>query len=287
MDIKTLKSFVSVATHQSFSTAAKELNTVQPAISRHISMLETELGVRLFIRSSRNVIITQAGEQLLKDAQQILSLTTKAKKQVIQAHKGHIGHLNIGYLSSACLSFIPMLVRRYTAVFPNVQVSLVEMTASEQLDAFQEKRIDIGFSRPLPALIRNDFICHDIYTDKLVVIVGEHHPLASESKVDLMDLIGSKFILFNREEAIGLFDDTITLCKQAGFSPAIISQPRNMQTLLTEVAAGLGIAIAPYCTRKLHHEGCHFLAINNVHKTLSTQLHYKPFNNSAYLPILI
>tara|TARA_R110001599_G_scaffold322183_1_gene533141 strand:- start:712 stop:942 length:231 start_codon:yes stop_codon:yes gene_type:complete len=75
VDIKTLKSFISVAKYKSFSEAARELHTVQPAISRHISALEIELEVSLFNRNSRAVTITPAGEQLLKDATEILALT--------------------------------------------------------------------------------------------------------------------------------------------------------------------------------------------------------------------
>ena len=83
MDIKTLKSFISVAKHKSFSQAARELNTVQPAVSRHISALEGELGFSLFNRNSRDVVITQAGEQLLKDASNILLLTEQKTFQYI------------------------------------------------------------------------------------------------------------------------------------------------------------------------------------------------------------
>ncbi|WP_310734274.1 LysR family transcriptional regulator [Shewanella sp. SG44-2] len=111
MDIKTLKSFISVASHQSFSAAARDLNTVQPAISRHIAMLEEELGVLLFTRNSREVLITTAGQQLLNDAKQILALASKAKSQVKRAYDGQIGELNIAHLSSACLTFMADLVR--------------------------------------------------------------------------------------------------------------------------------------------------------------------------------
>uniref|UniRef100_UPI0034E9595D LysR family transcriptional regulator n=2 Tax=Bacteria TaxID=2 RepID=UPI0034E9595D len=88
MDLKILRSFVSVATHKSFSAAARELHTVQPAISRHIGMLEADLHVTLFVRNSREVNITSAGEQLLKDAKHILALTEQAKSQVKQAQNG-------------------------------------------------------------------------------------------------------------------------------------------------------------------------------------------------------
>ena len=281
MDIKTLKSFMAVAKHQSFSEAARELYTVQPAISRHISSLETELGVTLFNRTSREVAITPAGEQLLKDAARILSLTAQAKTQVKRAHEGQIGTLNIAYLSSACLAFMATLVRSYKAQFPQVHVSLFEMTVTEQIEALKNDRVDICFSRPLPSAIADEFISHSIYIDKLVAIVNQSHALAERDIINLTELKDDKFIIFNRDEALGLFDNTIMLCKQAGFSPNIISQPKHMQTLVTEVAAGLGVAIAPYCLRKLYSEGCHFMPLDNISTQVPVHLQYKTSNSST------
>lgn len=281
MDIKTLKSFIAVAKHQSFSEAARELYTVQPAISRQISSLETELGVVLFNRTSREVTITPAGEQLLKDSAVILALAEQAKIQAKRAHDGQIGTLNIAHLSSACLTFMTTLVRSYKERFPHVHVSLFEMTVTEQIEAFNNDRIDIGFSRPLPSAIADDFISHNIYIDKLVAIVNQSHALADRQTIDLVQLKDEKFVIFNRDEALGLFDETITLCKQAGFSPNIISQPKHMQTLVTEVAAGLGVAIAPYCVRKLYSDGCHFMALNHVSTQIPVHIQYKQNNNSA------
>tara|TARA_R110001583_G_scaffold19176_1_gene75368 strand:- start:6293 stop:7204 length:912 start_codon:yes stop_codon:yes gene_type:complete len=264
MDIKILKSFIAVAKHKSFSEAARELNTVQPAISRHISALESELEVSLFKRNSRDVVITQAGRQLLQDAKAILSLTEQAKTQVKRAHNGQLGTLNIAYLGSACLMFMATLVRTYKSQFPHVHITLFEMTASKQIEAFNNGQIDIGLSRPLPNAIANQYISHCLYVDKLVAIVSQSHQLANKKVINLKQLKNEKFIIFNRDEALGLFDETIMLCKQASFSPNIISQPRNMQTLVTEVAADLGVAIAPFCVSKLYCQGCHFIHLDNI-----------------------
>ncbi|MBH0056342.1 LysR family transcriptional regulator [Pseudoalteromonas sp. SWXJZ94C] len=281
MDIKTLKSFVNVAKHQSFSEAAKELHTVQPAISRHIAQLENELDVVLFIRNSRDVAITQAGEQLLKDANAILALAAKAKTQVKRAHNGQVGTLNIAHLSSACLTFMATLVRKYKQQYPHVHVTLFEMTATEQINAFKNELIDIGFSRPLPESISDEFIKHDIYIDKLVAVLNKDHNESDKLSIDLNDLKNDKFVIFDRDEAVGLFDETIMLCKSAGFSPNIISHPRHMQTLVTEVAAGLGISIAPHCVRKLYSEGCVFVAIKNATKKIPVEVQYKQSNLNA------
>lgn len=275
LDIKTLKSFISVAKQKSFSGAARELHTVQPAISRHILTLEAELGVNLFIRNSRDVAITEAGEQLLKDANAIVELTQQAKTNVKRAQSGQIGSLTIAHLSSACLSFMASLVRSYKEKYPHVHVTLIEMTATEQIEALKNERIDVAFSRPLPNSIKDDYFNHCIYIDSLVAIVNQNHLLATKKSIDLASLKNEQFIIFNREEAHGLFDETILQCKNAQFSPNIISQPRHMQTLVTEVAAGLGVAIAPYCVRKLYSEGCHFIALSNVTTQIPVEIQFK------------
>lgn len=281
MDIKTLKSFISVAEHQSFSAAAKQLHTVQPAISRHIAQLEESLGVSLFNRNSREVIITSAGKQLLIDGHAILEQIEAASLRVKRAEQGEIGRLRVAHMPSACLPFMAKLINRYTNNYPGVNISLYEMAVTQQLEAFKNKQIDIGFSRAMPTALSHDYSSHTIYNDQLVVVVNQKHTLANRQSVTLEELQSEAVILFNRDEAVDLFDDIIAMFKKAGFSPNIVSQPRHMQTLLTEVAAGLGIAIAPYCIRKQYSAGCHFLTIDGLNKIIPTQLHVNKSNQAA------
>ncbi|CDU04206.1 Transcriptional Regulator, LysR family protein [Vibrio coralliirubri] len=264
MEIKVLKSFVAVATHCSFSKAAKELNTVQPAISRHITSLEHELGVSLFFRTSREVVISAAGQHLLKDAIKLIEQTEQAKQSAIRASSGCIGTLTIGYLGGATLSFLPRLVRQYIAENPNIDVDLVEMTASEQIEALDKREIDISFSRPLPNLLVDDYTSVTIYTDKLVAVLPVTHELAQHSTIQIKQLQQDPFILFEREQAVGLFDSIITQCDLSGFSPNIKKQPNNMQTVLTQVSSGLGVSIAPHAIRDLRSEGCVFVNLESV-----------------------
>jgi len=139
----------------------------------------------------------------------------------------------------------------------------------------------VGFSRPLPDSINDEFVSHTIYVDSLVAIVNQNHALANYKNIDLAKLKNEPFIILNREEALGLFDETILQCKQADFSPNIISQPRHMQTLVTEVAAGLGVAIAPYCVRKLYSEGCHFIKLSDVLTQIPVLLQIKKADTNA------
>lgn len=275
MEIKTLKIFVSVASLKNFSAAARELNTVQPAVSRQISDLEEELGVRLFWRNTREVKITAAGESLLSDAHEILAYEQRAKAKAQKAARGEIGILRIGYLAPACFSFIPELVKTYSERYPEVEISLKEMTVRQQIEAFTSGQLDVGFSRPLSKAGQKGFIEEEIYTDSLMAVLPASHPFSRAKSLRLQTLESEHFVLFKREEAVGLFDQIISACQKEKFAPVISSQPESMQTVITEVAAGLGVSIVPGCIRKLFTAGCIFLPIEKQKPSIPTVIHYR------------
>jgi len=118
-------------------------------------------------------------------------------------------------------------------------------------------------------------------------VVNTNHPLANNTHIKLSELKEESFIIFSRDEALGLFDDTISFCKQAGFSPNIISQPKHMQTLVTEVAAGLGVAIAPHCVRKLYSEGCHFIILEDINSSIPVEIQFQKGKNKAVVDTFV
>ncbi len=275
MEIKTLKSFVAVATCKNFSAAARELHLVQPAISRQMANLEEELGVRLFWRNTREVRVTPAGESLLRDAKNILASATAAKEQARRAAQGKTGRLRIGYLGPACFTFIPDLVRTYAHRYPEVEITLREMTVQQQLEMFEAEQLDVGFSRSLPKAYRNNLSAEDIYVDTLTAVVPKTHPLARSRSLQLRQLEDEPFIVFSRHEAAGLFDQIISVCQEENIAPMISSQPENMQVLLTEVAAGLGVSVVPRCIKRMYTQGCVFVPIYQQKPSIATQLHYR------------
>lgn len=275
MELKLLRSFVAVARFKSFSSAARELNTVQPAISRHISDLERELNVSLFWRNTREVNITSAGEVLLQEALEIIAHEERARALVKLAAAGKVGRLRIGYLGPACYRFLPDLVREYSQSYPDVLLSLHEFTAQQQIDAFEKGQLDIGFSRPMPRTERENYDTHAVYLDQYAAFLPKDHRLVHRKSIALSELENERFVLFTRQGAPGLFNQIINGCRNAGFDPNVSSEPPTMQTVLTEVASGLGISIAPQCIMGLATNECESVVIKDFADKLPLEIQFK------------
>ena len=275
MELKALRTFLAVAELRNFSAAARQLNTVQPAVSRQIAELEEELGTALLWRSTREVRVTAAGEVLLEDARRLLALEIEARERVTRAARGQSGQLRIGYMSSATARFMPVLLQQFRRRYPDVHLELFEMTAQQQLEAFGRHEIDLGLSRPLPEPGSHGLSSLLLYQDRLMAVLPVDHPLAKHKRLSLKDLAREDFVLFERGQASGLYDRIISACDEAGFSPRVVRQPAQMQTLLSQVASGMGMAIAPACIRYLQSDGCVFIKLHPVPPPIALELHYQ------------
>lgn len=272
MDNKTLRTFVTVAKFANFSAAARDLHTVQPTVSRHISDLENELGVKLFQRNTHQVTLTAAGEWLLPEAQQILANEQKVKTlitQVVQKKR----EMNIGYLATACSFFLPDLIGQYRAQYPEVNAHLHEMTGEGQKEALLAGIIDVAFCRYQPDLDENEFSAVRIYADKLVALLPLQHTLAHESEIDLRQLAREKFILFQRSKWVDIYDQIVGACSKSGFEPQLVHHPENMRHLVTSVSSGLGVSIAPSCVRFIATRSCACVPITELDQVLPLYLY--------------
>src|SRR5262249_18758757 len=158
-----------------------------------------------------------------------------------RAGRGEIGALGIGFFGAASAPILPPLVRSYRRKFPDVQLHLYELNPDEQLAAFDDGRIDLGFSRKLPPDRRAEFEEEVVYTDELGIALPAAYPLARQKVVRLKALAGEPFVQFHRKGVRSLFDEAIAVCRRAGFSPRIVNEPDFMATLMTLVESGLGV----------------------------------------------
>ncbi len=253
MELRHLRYFVTLAEELHFGRAAERLHIAQPPLSQQIRQLETELGFELFHRTKRSVQLTEAGLVFLGEVQQILKQLQQAIQIGQQTSRGELGQLVVGFVSSAAYNILPIVLRTFRTCVPGVSLELHELTTDQQLEWLRTGRIDVGFLR-LP-VEENTFSWEIIFQESLMVALPEAHLLANQSDICLQQLAKEPFILFPRILAPGLYDLIISLCQQAGFSPAVTQQAIQMQTIISLVAAEMGVAIAPASLQNMQRIG--------------------------------
>src|SRR5215469_1974067 len=251
MELRHLRYFSAVAQHLNYSEASRRLHVAQPAISQTILDLEEEIGAKLFLRSNRNVQLTAAGTVLLEEVQGILKRAEEAKRATQRAARGEVGMLRIGFIAPAAAPILPPLVQAYRDRYPDVELQLQHMNPDAQLTAFEEGKLDLGFSRPLLLEQRQYFDEEMIYSDYLVAVLPPNHPLTKERKIQPQKLAGEAFVLFHRVGAPMLFDEVVGMCRQAGFSPKVRHETDLMTSVFLLVESGLGVSLVPSCARGL------------------------------------
>lgn len=253
MELRHLRYFVTLAEELHFGRAAQRLHIAQPPLSQQIRQLETELGFELFHRTKRKVQLSEAGQAFLGEVQQIFKQLEQAIQVGRQTNRGEMGQLIVGFVGSAAYNILPNILRTFRTSVPAVRLELHELTTNQQLRWLEEGRIDVGFVRP--PIEEDTFNFEIIFQESLIVALPETHLLANESHICLPSLKNEPFILFPRLLAPGLYDLIISLCQQAGFSPNVTQEAIQMQTIVSLVAGGLGIAIVPESLQNLQRTG--------------------------------
>lgn len=254
MELRHLRYFVTVAEELHFGRAAKKLHISQPPLSMQIRALENELGVTLLNRTQRSVALTEAGNALLGEARHILARVDQAVLMTRRASCGEIGELAIGFISVADYNVLPVVLREFRRAFPLVNLILRESTTDAQIRDLLAGRIDVGFV--LPPINEPSLESVAILREPLIAALPDKHPLARKAgKLALENLKDAPFILFPRPYAPGLYDDVVSCCKAAGFSPRVEQEAIQMQTIVSLVSAELGVALIPASLTNLQRTG--------------------------------
>jgi DNA-binding transcriptional LysR family regulator len=268
MELRHLTYFIAVAEEMHFGRAAKRLNISQPPLSQQIMQLEAEIGVRLFNRTNRRVEITPAGMVFLAEARRVMTMSEEAVRRAILADKGEIGLLAMGFIGSANYSVLPQVVREFRRRFQNVQLSLTEMSTSDQLEALLDGTIQVGFLRPPQGIKEKGLTVEPVFREPLMVVLPRNHPLKREMSLTLRQLAKDSFIMIPRQIGPGFFDHLIVLCQKEGFSPNIVLEASQYHTVIGLVAAGLGIAVVPASMQRSRFEGVVFRALSGGTETI-------------------
>ncbi len=261
-----------VECENSFSRAAEQLHIEQPPLSQRIRALEKKLNVELFDRRRRPVQLTSAGQVFLAAVQPAITQLETAISQARRAEKGEIGHLSIGIASSAANSVLPGLLSKFRELHPHVLIEMKELTVEQQLDLLEKKQLDIGLEVVSPLLLdERGFSWHILTEESLVIVLPDNHPLSSKAQVPLKALASEPLILPSIQ-AFPFYQSFLEQCTLAGFQPKLLERTTAtwMLTILSLVAAGVGLAILPSNVLTIQREGVVYREISGLN--LSRQL---------------
>lgn len=285
LELRQLRYFVTVAEELHFGRAAVRLHMTQPPLSQAIAALEDQLGAPLFLRNRRTVALTPAGAALLPEAKRLLAEAESLPELVRRAAAGEAGRLAIAFITSADYSVLPPFLRRYSERYPDVHLSLHEATSDVQVEELLRGRIDAGFLiPPLPdrALAQLDYL--KVLDEPLILCAPAGLALPpSGAPVRLQDLPHLPLIIFPREVSPALHDAILSCWRAAGITPAVGQQAIQMQTIVSLVSAGMGLALVPQSVSNLMRPGVEYRALADPTPRVDTGIAWRRDNPSPVL----
>ncbi len=241
MEIRQLKAFLAIAEAKTFTAGAKVVNITQAAISMQIRQLEDELGMSLFTRTPRRVILTEAGEHLLQRARKILREHDAAIAEIAELAGAEYGRLRIGSASAMfATAQLPTILERLKEKFPNAEITVSSGTSQTLVEKMMHGDIDIAFvSLPVETPnIQTDLL----FSDEIVAIAHPKHPLANEKFISAATLAGEQLILGEKGgNTRRMIDDFFGA---ANVKPNVVMELSRQEAINKMVENQMGVGIA-------------------------------------------
>lgn len=279
-----------VEADNNFSRAADRLQIEQPPLSQRVRSLEKALQVQLFDRSHRPLQLTAAGKVFLAEAQLALQHLERGMAQAKRASRGELGQLTIGISSAVSNSVLPDILRMFRQQYPDVALELRELTMEQQLQELRDRRLDIGFEHiPAPYSQDQRFQLLPLFQEELVVALPDTHPLTAQSSISLATL-AQESILLPSLQAFPFYQEVLNQFQQAGLTPNVMQNARAtwLLTLLSLVAAGVGVAILPSSNvQSIQRTGVVYRAIADLTLTRQLSAIWRSDNGSPVLPAFL
>ena len=240
MELRHLRYFVAVAEELNFRRAAGRLHLAQPALSTQIKNLEEKLGVRLFERTTRSVMLTQTGQVFLGEARAILAAAAQAEQLVRKAEHGLVGTLRVGVITPATGPLLAKVLRHFHQKYPGVQLSLSALTSAEQLRRLRAGELDAGLLRP--PVTSPELDSRFVEQAPQVLALPAGHRLARKRRLEWKDFNGEGLVMIHPDQQHSFYDPFIAACVKAGAKTHVAQYAQDVQIKMWLISAGFGIA---------------------------------------------
>ncbi|MFI7167054.1 LysR family transcriptional regulator [Rhodococcus erythropolis] len=246
--------FVAVAEELHFGRAAERLRMTQPPLSRQIKILEKELGLDLFDRTSRSVVLTPAARAFLPEARDLLSRIEAAPSVLHRVAAGTAGQITLGFTAMAANLTLPVVLERCREAYPEVDVILREMVSADQLESVVAGGVDIGFVRP--PVFYPHLQTRRVGYEALMAAIPKNHVLADRLEPPrIEDFDGQQLLMYSAREARYFHELLIRFFSESTVRPDYVQYVAQVHTMLVLVNAGIGIAIVPESARSIAPDG--------------------------------
>lgn len=244
VEVRQARYFIAVAEELNFSRAADRLKMSQPPLSQAILQLERQLGLTLLNRSSRSVLLTDAGHLFLEQCRLLVGASERAREVAALATGGLAGTLRIGAVTSAFSETLPQILQRFRASRPLVELQVQEIDSHHGRDALERRELDVAIIRQTVTGRRLKSV--PLRRDHFVVAMPQDHRLAGgDGPVGLIEFRDEPWVWLRRHISPDYHDELVAACRQAGFSPEAQHYANSINSQLAMVKCGLGVTLAP------------------------------------------
>lgn len=261
IETRQLRYFIAVAEERHFGRAAEKLRMAQPPLSQQIKQLETSLGTKLLSRTTRNVELTPAGALLLSRGKRIIDELESIETTMRRVGQGLQGILRIGFTGTATYGIMPRVIRAAAQEFPGLELEVSgEKLTPSLISGLEENHLDIAVLRPPFASAQIDH--HIVATERLVAALPENAALAGRSELFMSDLVAEEFVGYPPSSTVS--QAISAAWHKRDSQPLCVQTASETSTLLSLVAAGVGIALVPASATSLQIGGTRFIPVRDA-----------------------
>ena len=248
MELRHLRYFVTVAEERNITRAAGRLRVAQPALSRQLSDLENEVGVKLLERGRHGVNMTTAGREFHRRAKALLVDAARAADAARIAGGAMAGRLTLGFPTGLHLDHLSPVIRAFREKHPRAEFVFTHALPAAQLKGLRDGSFDAAFVN-LPGPLTGMEHCV-VWRVPFAVVLPENHHLARRKSLEFKDLAGEDFVFCTRESRPDFYDEFFRHCSNAGFRPQVVQEVGGYPTtMLALIGLGVGLSVLPHFER--------------------------------------